>query len=157
MVLFEGTNISEGRGTTMPFQIFGAPFIDQGKLIKYLVNSGVEGASFRPICYQPTFDKWAGQTCYGFQIHVINRDTLQPFKLGLALLQALYHEHKGHFQWLPPPYEYEWEKQPIDILFGDGTLRQRIEDGEDLSTLEASWTAELQAYKKRAEQCLLYQ
>jgi uncharacterized protein YbbC (DUF1343 family) len=157
MVLFEGTNISEGRGTTMPFQIFGAPFIDQRRLLKHLEDTGLEGVVFRPICYEPTFDKWAGQMCYGFQIHVTNRNTLQPFKLGLALLQALCHGHKNEFEWLPPPYEYEWNKQPIDILFGDGTLRQRLEDGEDLSRLEASWTLELEAYKERAARCFLYQ
>jgi len=157
MVLLEGTNISEGRGTTLPFQIFGAPFIDQQKLMKHLEKARLEGVIFRPICYEPIFDKWAGQACFGFQIHVTNRNTFRPYKLGLVLLQALYHGHKNDFKWLPPPYEYEWIKQPIDILLGDGMLRQRLENGDDLSTVEASWTNELQEFKERSAQCLLYQ
>jgi uncharacterized protein YbbC (DUF1343 family) len=156
MVLLEGTNISEGRGTTMPFHIFGAPFIDQQKLLRHLKSFRLEGVVFRPICYEPTFDKWAGHTCYGFQIHVTDRDTLRPFKLGLALLQALYHVHKTDFEWLPPPYEYEWKKQPIDILLGDGMLRQKLENGEDVNTVESSWTDELEEYKERSAQCFLY-
>jgi uncharacterized protein YbbC (DUF1343 family) len=157
MVLFEATNVSEGRGTTMPFQIFGAPFIDQQKLLKHPECMGLEGVVLRSICYEPTFDKWAGQTCYGFQIHVTNRNTLRPFKLGFALLQALHQTHKNDFQWLPPPYEYERNKEPIDILFGDGSLRQRLENGEDLRKLEVSWAGELEAYKERAARCFLYQ
>jgi uncharacterized protein YbbC (DUF1343 family) len=157
MVLFEGTNISEGRGTTMPFQLFGAPFIDQQKLMTHLGRIGLEGVIFRPICYEPTFDKWAGHTCYGFQIHVTDRNTFRPFRMGLTLLQVLYHEHIKDFEWLPPPYEYEWKKQPIDILLGDGTLRQSLENGDELSAVEARWSKELQAYKERVARCYLYQ
>jgi uncharacterized protein YbbC (DUF1343 family) len=157
MVLLEGTNVSEGRGTTLPFQIFGAPFIDHWKLMNHLGNACLEGVIFRPICYEPTFDKWAGQTCYGFQIHVTNRNTFRPYKLGLALIQALYHGHKNDFQWLPPPYEYEWKNQPIDILIGDGMVRRRLENGDDLGTVESTWINELQEYKERSAQCFLYQ
>jgi uncharacterized protein YbbC (DUF1343 family) len=157
MVLLEGTNVSEGRGTTLPFQIFGAPFLDRHKLLGHLEEAGLEGVIFRPVCFEPVIDKWAGRACYGFQIHITNRSTFRPFRLGLALLRALFHVHKDDFKWLPPPYEYEWKKQPIDILLGDGTLRQRLENGEGIRWVEGSWAEELEGYRRRAANCLLYQ
>ena len=156
-VLLEGTNISEGRGTTLPFQLFGAPFIDTRRLAEYLENAGLEGVLFRPICFEPVFDKWAGRTCYGFQIHVTDRKTFRPYRTGLALLQALHHAHRNDFEWLPPPYEYEWTKRPIDILLGDGTLRERVENGDDFSRLEMSWADELEEYRERSASWFLYQ
>ncbi len=157
MVLLEGTNISEGRGTTLPFQIFGAPFLDLKRLEEVLGNADLEGVFFRPVCFEPVFDKWAGQTCYGFQIHVTDREVFRPYRLGLILLQALYHAHKDDFKWLPPPYEYEWHKLPIDILLGDGTLRHEIEKGSAVCSLEAAWKEELAAYREDTADCLLYQ
>jgi uncharacterized protein YbbC (DUF1343 family) len=157
MVLLEGTNISEGRGTTLPFQIFGAPFLDLKRLEEDLGNTDLEGAFLRPVCFEPVFDKWAGQTCYGFQIHVTDREAFRPYRLGLILLQALYHAHKDDFKWLPPPYEYEWSKRPIDILLGDGTLRQKLEKGSAVSSLEAAWKEELAGYQEGTADCLLYQ
>jgi uncharacterized protein YbbC (DUF1343 family) len=157
MVLFEGTNISEGRGTALPFQIFGAPFINTRKLLEYLERADLEGVTFRPVCFEPVFDKWAGQACYGFQIHVTNRKTFRPYRVGLTLLQALFRTHKDAFAWLPPPYEYEWNKPPIDILLGDGTLRQSLENGQDVTTMEISWQKELKNYKEGLSNCLLYQ
>jgi uncharacterized protein YbbC (DUF1343 family) len=157
MVLLEGTNISEGRGTTLPFQIFGAPFMDTHHLLRHLEEAGLEGVVFRPVCFEPTFDKWAGQACYGFQIHVTDRSTFRPYRLGLALLRALWRVHRNEFRWLPPPYEYEWKKQPIDILLGNGNLRQRLEDGEDIGRMEASWATELEEYRRSTASCLLYQ
>jgi uncharacterized protein YbbC (DUF1343 family) len=157
MVLLEGTNVSEGRGTTLPFQVFGAPFIEQKKFMAYLEKADLEGAVFRPICFEPSFDKWAGQTCYGFQIHITDLNLFRPYKLGLAILRALSHGHEKDFEWLCPPYEYEWKKQPIDILLGDGTLKQRIGSDEDLCKIEASWTRDLDQYRERASHCFLYQ
>jgi len=157
MVLLEGTNISEGRGTALPFQIFGAPFIDERKLLAHLEKADLEGVTFRPVCFEPVFDKWAGQTCYGFQIHVTNRKTFRPYRLGLTLLQALYLTHRDVFVWLPPPYEYEWSKLPIDILLGDGALRQRLENGDDVSRVETGWEKELKEYTEGLKDCLLYQ
>ncbi len=117
----------------------------------------MEGVTFRPLCFEPVFDKWAGQTCYGFQIHVTDRKAFRPYRFGLALLEALYQTHGDSFAWLPPPYEYEWDKLPIDILLGDGALRQRIENGDDVSKLEASWEKELRQYQEGLGDCLLYQ
>jgi uncharacterized protein YbbC (DUF1343 family) len=157
MVLLEGTNISEGRGTALPFQVFGAPFIDTRKLLRHLKEADLEGVTFRQLCFEPVFDKWAGQTCYGFQVHVTNRETFRPYRLGLTLVQALYQTHGDGFVWLPPPYEYEWNKLPIDILLGDGTLRQRLENGEEMGSVEANWEKELEDYQESLGNCLLYQ
>ena len=124
----------------------------------HLEKAGLEGVIFRPLCFEPVFDKWAGQTCYGFQIHVTDRQTFRPYRLGLALLQALSQVHRNDFAWLPPPYEYEWKKLPIDILLGDGTLRQRLENGDDISRLEASWVRRSSRHtRKGLANCLLYQ
>jgi len=157
MVLLEGTNVSEGRGTTLPFQVFGAPFIEQKKFMAHLEKAGLEGTVFRPICFEPSFDKWAGQTCYGFQIHITDLHLFRPYKLGLAILRALSHGHEKDFEWLSPPYEYECKKQPIDILLGDGTLKHRIGSDEDLCKIEASWTRDLEHHRERASHCFLYQ
>jgi uncharacterized protein YbbC (DUF1343 family) len=156
-VLLEGTNISEGRGTALPFQLFGAPFLDLNRLEADLGKAELEGVCFRPVCFEPVFDKWAGQACYGFQIHVTDRQAFRPYRLGLTLLQALAHTHKDDFKWLPPPYEYEWKKLPIDIILGDAALRQKLESGDAVQSLEAGWAEELEAYRKSVADCLLYQ
>lgn len=157
MVLLEGTNISEGRGTTLPFQVFGAPFLDQRRLLNHLDKDCLGGVVLRPICFEPVFDKWAGQLCNGFQIHVTDRAIFRPYRFGLALIQALRQTHEGLFQWLPPPYEYEWEKLPIDILLGRGGLRQGLEQGKNIHSLEAAWADDLDRYRQDRADCLLYQ
>jgi uncharacterized protein YbbC (DUF1343 family) len=156
MVLLEGTNVSEGRGTTLPFQLFGAPFMDQERVLRFLNTCDLEGLVFRPVRFEPVFDKWQGETCHGFQIHITDRNRVRPFRLGLAVLQAFYRLHPDHFAWLPPPYEYEWDKLPIDILLGDGTLRAPIEMGESVQTLEARWIRELDRYYEERREILLY-
>lgn len=156
MVLLEGTNVSEGRGTTLPFQIFGAPFIDQKKISDFLHDSNLEGVFFRPICFEPVFDKWQGKTCHGFQIHIVDKEKMRPYRLALYLLEALCLIHKDEFRWLPPPYEYEREKLPIDILLGDGTIRRSIEDGVEVERLERGWSEELATYWQACRECLLY-
>lgn len=156
MVLLEGTNISEGRGTTLPFQLFGAPFLDQQSILQRVARENLDGVVFRPVCFEPMFDKWQGKLCYGFQIHITDHAKVRPYRLGLALLKAFYHVHGDQFLWLPPPYEYEWEKLPMEILLGNGTLRERLQEGMGLPELEAQWKAELEAYEEKREGCLLY-
>lgn len=156
MVLLEGTNVSEGRGTTLPFQVFGAPFLRRDELKDRLEGEDLEGVVFRPISFQPAFDKWASLDCQGFQIHVTDKEKFRPYRLGLVLLKWLHRLHGKEFEWLPPPYEYEWEKLPIDILLGEGGLRERIEAGAEARELEAGWQAELDEYREDIEDCLLY-
>ncbi len=127
MVLLEGTNISEGRGTTMPFQLFGAPFLDQKQFLLELKGARLEGVTLRPVSYEPAFDKYKGQACFGFQLHITDKNRFRPYRMGLALLQALRRTHPDRFSWLDPPYEYEWKKLPIDILIGSDAVRRRVE------------------------------
>jgi uncharacterized protein YbbC (DUF1343 family) len=118
MCLFEGTNISEGRGTTRPFEIFGAPFIDAEELCAELNGSKLPGVFFRENYFQPTFQKFAGQICGGAQIHVIDRECFQPFRMGMEIIKHIRKTYPEHFQWKQPPYEYEWKRLPIEILIG---------------------------------------
>ena len=127
MCLFEGTNISEGRGTTRPFEIFGAPFIDAEKLCIELNALNLPGVFFRENYFQPTFQKFAGQLCGGAQIHVIDRQAFRPFQTGLEILRTICKFHPDQFAWKQPPYEYETEKLPIEILLG-GPVKQFFQD-----------------------------
>jgi uncharacterized protein YbbC (DUF1343 family) len=157
MVLLEGTNISEGRGTTMPFQLFGAPFLNRERLLEELEGAGLEGVILRPVTYAPVFDKYSGENCSGFQLHITDKNKFKPYRTGLALLRAFGQTHPESFRWLPPPYEYEWEKLPIDILIGSDTVRRGVEQGQDLNLIESGWQPELRDYLEKREPCLLYQ
>jgi uncharacterized protein YbbC (DUF1343 family) len=118
MCLLEGTNISEGRGTTRPFEIFGAPFIDPEKLSSELNALNLPGVFFRENYFQPTFHKFAGELCGGAQLHVIDRETFQPFLTGVQIIKRIRKIYGKEFQWRQPPYEYEWKRLPIEILIG---------------------------------------
>jgi len=156
MVLFEGTNISEGRGTTMPFQLFGAPFLDCKRFLEGLKGAGLEGVSFRSVTYEPVFDKYSGEPCFGFQIHITDIERFKPYRTGLAILQALSLTHPDRFSWLDPPYEYEREKLPIDILIGSGSVRHMVERGQEIEEIESGWKQQLEEYREKREPCLLY-
>jgi uncharacterized protein YbbC (DUF1343 family) len=155
-VLWEGTNISEGRGTALPFEMFGAPFLDLEKIERALTDTGLAGAVLRPAAFEPTSNKWAGQLCRGFQIHVTHPELFLPFGLSCRLLQAILSLHKDKFQWKPPPYEYEYERPPIDLILGDGEVRARLESLEDFNLIEAGWRRELEEFKTISSRFLLY-
>lgn len=146
MCLLEGTNLSEGRGTTRPFEIFGAPFIEPRTLVKRLVECGLPGVIFRPLHFQPTFQKHAGQLCGGVQIHVVGRDAYLPFRTAVAVLSAVREIYPDEFSWRMPPYEYETVRLPFDILAGDDSLRSAIERGDDLETMASEWKRECDAF-----------
>ena len=118
MCLLEGTNISEGRGTTRPFEIFGAPFINAEVLCCELNNSKLPGVFFRENYFEPTFHKFAGELCGGAQLHVIDRKTFCPFMTGVELIKRIRKIYSEQFQWKQPPYEYEWKRLPIEVLIG---------------------------------------
>jgi uncharacterized protein YbbC (DUF1343 family) len=118
MCLLEGTNISEGRGTTRPFEFFGAPFIDAETLCRELNNLKLRGVVFRENYFEPTFHKFAGQLCGGAQIHVLDREVFRPFQMGIAIIRCIRKLYPDSFAWKQPPYEYEREKLPIEILLG---------------------------------------
>lgn len=132
MCLLEGTRLSEGRGTTRPFETFGAPYIDGWSLAEKLNRSRLPGCVFRPVQFLPTFQKYAGVVCEGCFIHVTDRRSFLPLLAGLTVMQAVRQLYPEDFVWLDPPYEYEEKLLPIDILLGVGGLREAIEQGHDL-------------------------
>lgn len=157
MCLLEGTNISEGRGTTRPFEIFGAPFIDPDLLVSLLKENRLSGVTFRPMFFQPTFQKHAGKLCGGAQIHVTDRGKFRPFQTGVAVIKALHDLYPKDFAWKHPPYEYEYEKMPVDILAGTNRLRQDVENGIPLRNMEEWWQKECSQFdEKIRKKYLLY-
>jgi uncharacterized protein YbbC (DUF1343 family) len=139
-VLFEGTQLSEARGTTRPFELLGAPWIDAEHAADRLNALGIAGARFRPAVFEPTFHKHARVTCGGCQIHVTDRETFRPVLAGVAVMAEFHRAGPAQFAWRQPPYEYEHEKMPIDILAGSATLRRQIEAGVDAREIAASWS-----------------
>jgi uncharacterized protein YbbC (DUF1343 family) len=106
--------------------------------------------------FEPTFHKWAGQVCHGFQMHVTDRSAFRPYLSTLALLQDIIAEHREHFAWKEPPYEYVTDRLPIDVLLGDPTVREALESGADLRALERSWRGEIEAFRKESLAVRLY-
>ena len=118
MCLLEATNVSEGRGTTRPFEVFGAPFINAETFCRELNVLKLPGAFFRENYFQPTFHKFAGELCAGAQLHVVDRTKFRPFLTGLEIIKRIRQIYPDQFQWKQPPYEYEWKRLPIEILIG---------------------------------------
>jgi uncharacterized protein YbbC (DUF1343 family) len=155
-VLLEGTNLSEGRGTTRPFEIFGAPWIDVRSLHRRFERRRLPGLALRPHAFEPTFHKWAGQPCSGFQIHVNDPAIYRPYQTSLALLQDIIAVHRDRFEWKKPPYEYVTDRLPFDVLTGDPVVRQALESGEDLKSLAGSWRKEITAFEAESRAVRLY-
>jgi uncharacterized protein YbbC (DUF1343 family) len=154
-VLFEGTMLSEGRGTTRPFELIGAPWIDGDRFAEAMNGRGLPGVYFRPVFFEPTFQKHAKQTCGGCQIHVLDRTTFEPVRTTMEMLAEFRAQDPGSFAWRQPPYEYEHEKMPIDILYGSTRLRDAVESG-DLRTLLESMARDEESFRKTREPYLLY-
>ena len=156
-VLFEGTLLSEGRGTTRPFELVGAPGVEAERFARELNTRGLPGVFFRPAVFEPTFQKHAKTTCGGCQVHVTDRRAYTPVLTGAALIEALQHAvPQGFALWRQPPYEYEREKLPIDILAGSDVLRQQIEADAPLEDSAASWRDDEAAFRKARQPYLLY-
>lgn len=146
MCLLEGTNLSEGRGTTCPFEIFGAPWLDRHQLVRFLHDCKLPGVKFRPIEFQPTFQKFAGEICGGAFIHVLDREAFQPVLTAVAILKAARALAPTKFEWKLPPYEYEFFKLPVDILAGNEWLRVSIETDAPLSSIGERMEAECERF-----------
>ena len=155
-VIWEGTNISEGRGTTRPFELFGAPFIDSARLSADFEDALFTGIVLRPTVFEPTANKWAGTACNGFHIHVTDPNAYRPYTASLALLQGIIRLYPDQFEWKPPPYEYENIRMPIDLIIGDGHIRQRIEALEPLETLAEEWQSDVERFKSISRKHYLY-
>jgi len=155
-VLFEGTNVSEGRGTTRPFELIGAPWIVAERFAEAMNRRGMSGVFFRPVLFEPTFHKHAGKGCAGCQVHVLDRRTFLPVEAGVALIEAFRAADPDQFTWKAPPYEYEYDKMPIDCLAGSSSLREQIDAGASARDIAHSWEPAIAAFLKVRERFLLY-
>ena len=155
-VLFEGTMLSEGRGTTRPFELIGAPWLDGEQLAARMNAVGLGGVHFRPAIFEPTFQKHARETCGGCQIHVTARQSFVSVKAGVSLLRECYGLAPKQFKWRDPPYEYKHDKLPIDILAGSPQLREQIEQQIPLADIAESWGPGVAAFEAMRKPYLLY-
>jgi len=154
--LIEGTNLSEGRGTTRPFEITGAPWLDAVKLAARMNAEKWPGAKFRPVWFRPTFQKFAGQDCGGVQIHVTDRSAFQPVRTSLALLAAMREMSGDRFAWRTEVYEFVSNPIAIDLLFGSDRERRHLESGKPPADLHAEWEKEETAFRHRRHTAFLY-
>jgi len=154
--LIEGTTMSEGRGTTRPFEWVGAPWLDAHRYADALEAERLPGVVFSPARFRPTFQKWAGQLCGGVQIHVADRARFKPFLTGLAVVAVARRLAPRAFRWRRPPYEFENRLLPIDILLGTDRIRRAIERGESLGAIERSWQGDLARWRRRRAATLAY-
>jgi uncharacterized protein YbbC (DUF1343 family) len=154
--LIEGTNLSEGRGTTRPFELVGAPWLDPWRLVKDLTRERIPGARFRPLFFTPTFQKHAGKVCGGVQVHVTDRKRFPAFLAYLLVIHHARRQNPKAFAWRDPPYEYEYLKRPIDILCGTDRVRRVLDEGRSPRALAAGWRREAAAFRRRRARYLLY-
>ncbi len=155
-VLFEGTMASEARGTTRPFELVGAPWVEAEKFAATMNARTLPGVHFRAAVFEPTFQKHAKQACGGCQIHVLDRAAFKPVLTGVALIDEIRAAGPADFSWRPPPYEYEHDKEPIDILAGSPALRKAIDAGVRAEELAQTWAIESRPFEKLREQFLIY-
>ncbi|MDA8161814.1 MAG: DUF1343 domain-containing protein [Desulfobacteraceae bacterium] len=155
-VILEGTNLSEGRGTTRPFEVFGAPYLNLARLRSDVEALGLKGFTLREQYFEPTFHKWAGTRCLGFQIHVTDKRLYRPYLSTLAILSIIARSNRQDFSWKAPPYEYEFEKLPADLIIGNEVVRKAVEDGAGHQDMEAVWADELNAFCFLRKNFLLY-
>ena len=155
-VLVEGSQVSEGRGTTRPFEFVGAPYINGRALKERLNKQRLPGVQFREVNFEPTFQKHAGSMCGGVQVHVLDREAFEPVLTGVAILWTIRALYPESFAWRRPPYEYESIKMPIDVLWGGDSIRLQIEGGMSLDEIRGSWQSDVSKFRAARERYLLY-
>lgn len=155
-VHFEGTQISEGRGTTRPFELIGAPYIDAGDYARNLERLALPGVTFRASNFMPTFQKHLGKACGGVQIHVTDRESFEPVLTGVAAVKTAYDMYGEDFKWKEPPYEYVFDRNPFDVIAGTRKLRDAIEGGETLEAIQTGWQENLVSFMSERERFLMY-
>ena len=155
-VHIEGTNASEGRGTTRPFELVGAPWVRAEAFAGRLNARGLPGVYFRPVVFEPTFQKHARVACGGCQIHVRDRLAFRPVLTGMAIIDELRASDPASFAWKQPPYEYEHDKVPIDVIAGSSSFRHAIDAGERAEHIAARWQASVAAFRSLQQPYLLY-
>ncbi len=155
-VHLEGTQMSEGRGTTRPFELVGAPYIQADQYADELKELNLPGVLFRASVFLPTFQKHGGKACGGVQIHVTDREAFEPVQTGVAIVKTAYDMYPSDFRWKDPPYEYEYTRNPFDVIAGTTKLRQQIEHGDSLDAIVDSWQPRLDEFRAVRESYLLY-
>jgi len=155
-VHFEGTQMSEGRGTTKPFELIGAPYIDPDAYADNLNGLGLEGVYFRASVFQPTFQKHAGVSCGGAQIHVLDREAFEPVSAGIAMVKTAYEMYPDQFRWKVPPYEYVYDKNPFDVISGTDKIRLAFEQRTELKEILNSWEKPYEEFCETRKGYLLY-
>ena len=155
-VIWEGTDVSEGRGTTQPFEFVGAPYWRHDEIMKKLAATELPGCFFRPIVFEPTSGKYGGKPCLGFQIHVTDTSTYMPYRTSLALLQAVMILYPDEFSYKQPPYEYEYERLPMDLILGDTQVRAKLESDLSIRDIEKGWEQELLAFNETRQKYFIY-
>ncbi|MBN1275943.1 MAG: DUF1343 domain-containing protein [Deltaproteobacteria bacterium] len=156
-VIWEGTNVSEGRGTCRPFEIFGAPFICPELIIRELEPEATAGCYLQEYSFRPVFNKWKDKICHGFMIHVLDPYSFQPYLTSIGLLKTIIKIHEKDFEWKSPPYEYEYKKKPIDLIMGDLSVRNEVESGTALSAIKERWMENLESFDRCRIPFLIYQ
>lgn len=155
-VIWEGTTDSEGRGTTLPFELVGGPYWNCREIVEYLAKTPLPGCLLRSLTFEPTSGKHAGVACRGFQLHVTDPSMFMPYRTSLALLQAVRRVHPDRFCYKQPPYEYEYDRLPMDLILGSRSVRLGMESMTPIIELEAGWQQPLQEFLERRHRYLLY-
>jgi uncharacterized protein YbbC (DUF1343 family) len=157
MCLIEGTLLSEGRGTTLPFEQVGAPYINPEVFAKTLNNENLPGLFFRPQYFKPQFQKWSGEVCGGVQLHITERNKIKPLATSISMLFFIKKLYPNDFSWRTEPYEFVNDRLAIDLLYGNSTLREAIESGNlSIKKLESSWEEDIKGFSSQREACLIY-
>jgi uncharacterized protein YbbC (DUF1343 family) len=152
----EGTQLSEGRGTTRPFELVGAPYIVAEEYAAKLSQLGLAGVYFRSCGFQPTFQKHAGRTCGGVQIHVTDRSVFDSVTVGVAMIKVAYDLYPDRFLWKEPPYEYVYDKNPFDVISGTDRLRALVERGSSMEEIKRFLSEGIEKFRQEREPFLLY-
>jgi uncharacterized protein YbbC (DUF1343 family) len=155
-VYFEGTQISEGRGTTRPFEIIGAPFMDSNEFAKALDSLELSGVIFRPTEFLPTFQKHAGKSCGGVFLHITDRQTFEPVLTGFALIKTAFDLYPNEFQWKNPPYEYVFDRNPFDVIAGTTKIREMLEQKANWNDFKEFCQKGVSEFISMREKYLLY-
>ena len=155
-VHLEGTELSEGRGTTKPFELNGAPYIDAHEWAEALNAFDFPGVKFRHAYFEPSFSEFTGQTCAGVQLHITDREAFTPVIVGIAMVKTAHDMYPNEFQWRQNEYEYEFGKNAFDVVCGSDTIRKAIEAGESLETVQAAWIPKLEEFKQVRSEFLRY-
>jgi len=155
-VFFEGTQVSEGRGTTRPFEIVGAPYIDFNEYAEALASLNLPGVIFRSLNFLPTFQKHAGENCGGVFLHITDREQFEPVITGIGMIKTAMNLYADNFEWKNPPYEYVFDRNPFDVIAGTSKIRKMLEEKKELGDVKLSWQTDVEQFNQTREKYFLY-